>query len=129
MLKIFFIILELNYTLIIGYMPCNSIHIYEAEYMKESYEFFSVLEAEILINDLFFIGGKTETLFHAKEINNYIPYCVDFSFNAGLRYKLFEIGFIHRCIHPIFTYSIERQPVKYEGGFEKIYFKFSNTIK
>jgi len=130
MLKILFLILELNYAFVIGYIPKNTIPIFETQKHENLQEFFTSFETEIILNDFIFIGGKISCNFFFEEINNFIPYFVDFDFKTGIRYKQIEIGFSHYCAHPLvawFDPNSEIWPeINYEGGYEKIYIKFRN---
>ena len=62
-------------------------------------------------------------------LTNYDPFQMTSIFNAGYKTGGVQIGFEHSCFHPMQPYATiignEIKP-KYEGGYNKIFMRFSN---
>ena len=93
-------ILDFEYELEIGYMPLDVLKTTiftdnnNSEYIK--------LSANILLLDLFFIGGSMQNNFYITADSwSGVPYFSNFMFTFGIKKDGFEIGFRHYCQHPI----------------------------
>ena len=78
------------------------------------------------------IGGPSGGMinyFTPITLTNYDPFQMTFIFNAGYKTGGVQIGFEHSCFHPMQPHATiignEIKP-KYEGGYNKIFMRFSN---
>ena len=75
------------------------------------------------IGDLLIVEGEIKTDMQYTDLISYSPFQSEYFFRAALKYKGFSLGIEHACFHPIKTYN---DVFQYEGGYERIYFKFDS---
>ena len=127
---IFFKILALSASLEFGAIQGSAIN-YNAKsnrwMMDKDIALYTTLNADISYQG-FYIGGAMQNYFTPESLTNYIPFQMDFTFEAGYRNGPVQIGFEHTCYHPMQPYATiignEIKP-KYEGGYNKIFIKMS----
>jgi len=113
-----------------GFFPNASFVMYEMP-VEEVFDLgmYVQIEAEVLFFDLFFVGGSIRTYVWKKEEGiSFWPWRDGFMFNAGLRYKILELGFRHYCTHPVIPYQYPAQ-MNWEGAYEEIYFRIEGRIQ
>jgi hypothetical protein len=117
----------------IGIMPINNYQLWdynEHPTYENQFEDYLSFDFEFEAYDIFFIGGKINTIFFQKNIKNYVPVEMEFLFKTGVRWRGFEIGFNHFCQHPVTTFnSHKRINVTGEGGYEKLYLQYAGEIE
>ena len=126
MLKILFLLIEFNYAFTFGYITTNDLALYEIEKTAYFADFYFEIETA---NIIFIIGRTRVEMCEDQFMRNYKPYQNEFEVNVGFRFKFIEIGYRRFCIHPLkaFHNNYEIWPdIKYEGGKEEVYIKFSN---
>jgi len=115
-----------DYTMEVAYLPLNALWQFDQP-APSPINFYTYLESELSFFNLVFIGGGMKSFFATHEGTKYFkPFQMNFIFFAGIKYKQFEAGFRHYCIHPIITYMTEPVRVNWEGGYEELYFKISS---
>lgn len=77
-----------------------------------------VLEAEANIGP-FFINGAWENWQQWDQWNRHIPYRAKYYFGAGVRFGVFEFGWLHMCDHPVISSWYSMSPK--QGGFDRFY--------
>lgn len=108
-----------------GMVPNNGWYVYEEHrgYEADQPGYYTTLEMEAQAW-LFFVGGSLRTDMTTDTYLNYNPHWVTYDFNAGIRWEFLEVGFRHRCTHPIQTYvynaSYLKKPVV-EGAYDEVY--------
>ena len=65
-----------------------------------------------------FAGGEIENIQYALHAASYDPVHADYRFNAGLRWREFEIGWKHECRHPVVGRT-DGSGIR--GGYDKFY--------
>ena len=82
---------------------------------------YTQFEAEVVIYDLFFIGGSTRCVFTPIESSyQFRPQVMEYLFTTGLRYGPVEVGFRHQCDH-------KREYLGVLGIYEEFYLRISNA--
>ena len=123
--------LALFFALEVGVLPTGYLRTYEmviptCETLTGC--FYTDMEAEIEILDLFFIGGATKMYMDLYENEgSFKPNTVNLLFTAGIRAQQLEIGFRHYCLHPVvpWIYSNEMN-LHWEGAYEEIYIRLES---
>lgn len=128
----------------VGLVPSGNINYainpVEAYYFENM--FYAEFNVEVDIAKFIFIRGKLNNSFHLYDFTNEKVDFVQFSpdhdeyvFSVGLFYKWFEIGYRHKCYHPIFPYrnSFPEHEQEYttllEGMHNDIYVKFQGRLE
>lgn len=134
----------LLYQLLVGFDPNSAIGFtdHQYDYTGKNYTTSSQysntimigIKTELRIYDNFFINGELvtyadpSTLFSGGTINGMSPYQIDYTFGAGVRFKIdslfVRIGYEHACYHPVVT-SGAINTGKF-GGYNRIYIKLGN---
>lgn len=117
-----------------GWMPNNSFRIYDSTWWHDTgvNQFYITLGIEFEIVNFFFVGGDIRTEMHIEYPPRSLcaPQLENYCFYFGIRpMNGLEIGFRHRCIHPVIPYMTdEKIYLNYEGGYEEVYIKFDKRI-
>lgn len=94
--------------------------------------YFAEFKIEAIIFYLIFIRGSIENTFNAyQEKFAFSPDHDEYVFSFGIKTKYLEVGFLHKCYHPIHTYQFLDGGIEniIEGGYEEIYLQFNSEIK
>lgn len=117
---------DFNYTIEISYLPLNALWQFDQP-EQSPIDFYTYLESEIDFFNIIFLGGGMQSFFAINKGTKYFkPFEMNFSFFTGIRFKNFEAGFRHYCIHPIITYMTQPVKINWEGGYEELYIKISS---
>ena len=96
---------------------------YPEQMMRNDVALYTALNADVSYHG-FYLGGGMRNFFTPETLVNYVPFQMDFTFEAGYRAGAFQIGYEHTCFHPMQPYAtfIEQEiKPKYEGGYNKIF--------
>jgi hypothetical protein len=109
-----------------GLMPSNDWYLYQEHELFEQDQpgYYNALEVDAELWGWAFVGGTLRTDMTSDSFTNYNPHWVTYNFTAGARWKAFEIGWRHRCSHPIQTYVYNSGDYKdpiVEGSYDEIY--------
>ena len=109
----------------IGYAPMGIAGQYDVP-ESDGKCLYSDLGIEFKILDLFFIKGATKTYFIFDEFHGF-PFFAYYSFGAGIRFNGIEIGYNHKCLHPVIS---NQNNIGNTNSYDEIYFKIqTNDIK
>jgi hypothetical protein len=93
------------------------------------------IEFEIQYKHLF-IGGATTIEMWKNEITDdlsssitFTPFTNKFTFSAGIKNDLFELGYRHMCTHPLIVYMDIPDKLNYEGGYDEVYLQMKLSNK
>jgi len=122
------------FALELGFLPKGDLVMYDSwlfDVCPISYSAYTDMEAEVVILDTFFAGGGVRTSIWQLTTDNgdfsFFPHKAVYSFFAGARYRTFEIGFRHFCIHPVVPYFPITWPNPiWEAAYEELYLRISN---
>lgn len=120
-------------------IPLNGWVMYETDvYTAEEMQYYTELDAEVLLFEHIFIGGAVTTRSRTAREKygipyNFSPFTDEYLFKAGIRFGNVEIGFRHLCTHPVIPYinsvrQVNRTPITYEGAYEEIYLRFEGRL-
>ncbi len=122
-----------EFALEVGVVPMNLLVNYDGTvYDQNTFDpgLYTQLDARIVFMDLFWIGGYTKAYTMIRDdAVGFIPYQLLFSFDMGLRYENFTLGFRHFCFHPMKTYTYRQQEwesfptMGTEGSYEEIFLR------
>ena len=120
--------LALYFALEIGLMPAGTIETYDIGRTYENMlggDCYATLETEILLWDMFFIGGDVRTEMNKMTTGkDFIPHTMNYGITFGMRIDPIEFGFRHRCIHPVIPWMRgQGVPMQWEGWYEEIYLR------
>ena len=89
--------------------------------------FYLDLTTRISILKYGFVGGSATTWMVLNDDNGFMfPFYMSYIFNAGLVIDNFEIGYWHRCSHPMATLGYAVDPLfSLDSTSDKIYAKLS----
>lgn len=128
--------LAILFVLEAGMVPMNSWAFFdqgECEVVRqEEPGYYTDLQADVVLVEHVFLGGGVRTDMRPSSIDNWIPHWTAYDFRAGLRFDRLEIGFRHRCNHPIQTYAWREGGSKMpsaEGAYEEVYVRFEGGVK
>ncbi len=125
------------FALELGWLPQGDfVMYYPSSYFAKvypiSYSAYVDLEAEVVVLDTFFAGGAVRTSVWQRSPSalNFFPHKAVYSFFAGARLGMVEMGLRHYCIHPVIPFFglIDPKPI-WEGAYEEIYLRISNRSK
>ncbi len=92
------------------------------------YASYVTMEAEMRAGPVF-VGSSIETqqraVDHGAAYPEFAPYRALYTFNAGLRFSVFEIGWEHMCDHPVESNGHESSP--FAGGHDRLYARVEVT--
>lgn len=115
--------LAILFALEAGMIPQNAWYLYEDNQVSNSTGYYTTLEFEAQAWWLF-AGGSVRTDMQTDNLTNYDPHWMTYTFNAGVRWNMVEVGWRHMCSHPIQTYVMDHRfyqnPVV-EGSFDEVY--------
>jgi len=70
----------------------------------------------------FHAGGSVRTIIElSRSQNDFWPVGVWYTFSVGWRNDWIDIGYRHRCDHPVVAYPIVMGTPKWDSGWEEIY--------
>ena len=121
------------FALELGWLPQGDFVMYDAERFLRlypvAYTAYVDMEAEVVVLDMFFAGGNVRTSVWQQENSGwtFFPHKAVYSFFAGARWGMLELGWRHFCIHPVIPFFelIQPKPI-WEGAFDEIYLRISN---
>ena len=122
------------FALELGWLPQGDFAMYDvsgyfAKVYPVSYTAYVDLEAEVVVLDAFFIGGAVRTSVWQFDHSGwtFFPHKAVYSFSAGARFGMLEMGFRHYCIHPVIPFFglVDPRPI-WEGSYEEFYLRISN---
>jgi hypothetical protein len=125
-------------SLEMGYFPQGFIHYaYDpGKYIQRDLKsgFYAQFDIEIFVFQYFFIRGSLNNKFDKlKEEIMFSPDHDIYLISLGAQYKGFEIGYAHKCYHPIFPfspfYSTRDNIVLIEGTFDTLYMKVEMQLE
>ena len=92
---------------------------------------YTQLEAEIELFALLFAGASVRTYITPSGPLNFSPNTSVYDWRCGLRWKMLELGWRHRCFHPTIPYQpIFKQVVTgIEGAYDELYFRAEISTK
>lgn len=88
--------------------------------------YYTQLEAEMQFWQLLFIGGAVRTyIVPGNSDYTFSPRYSSYDFTAGLRYKMLELGWRHRCFHPMMPYMpiLDVDVRGIEGWYDELYLR------
>jgi hypothetical protein len=110
-------------------VPNNAWYLYEVNewYEPDRVGYYTSLELGAQVG-WFFAGGAIRTDILPNSLGNYDPHWATYDFSAGIRIREIEIGYRHRCTHPIQTYltgqHLLQTPVV-EGSYDEFYVRIA----
>lgn len=121
--------LTLLFSFEAGVVPNNAWYLYEAHewYEPDRVGYYTLIELEAQVGWVF-AGGAVRTDIQPNSLGNYNPHWATYDFSAGLRVREVEIGYRHRCTHPIQTYVYNQgylQNPVVEGSYDEVYLRIS----
>jgi len=120
------LLFALELSFIPNYESLNAIYPHIEVNVNENIEY-TLLEAEIIIGNIFFIGGTTKTNIQLTNVNTYLLHFEpDYLINAGLKFGILKIGYRQLCLYPIQPYEIIYQPKDSNKGYKEFYIRISN---
>jgi hypothetical protein len=128
-------ILDFAFEMELGYLPLNSWVMHQTAYTGNGLDFYLNMKAEVILLNMFFVGGNTRTNASFRGDGLVIDHSeIWYGVNAGVRIGGFEIGFRHSCFHPIQTYynffiTTPENIVNAEGAYEELYISFKGKVK
>jgi len=77
----------------------------------------------------FYVGAESENQFFKHQFSDWTmsPYQDTFDFHAGIRFIGIELGFDHRCVHPV-IFSQNYETSKIFSSFDKVHVKISGEL-
>jgi hypothetical protein len=112
----------------LGYMPGHTMSLYaiptEHQYIDVSHTWVADYQATARLFKIGFVtGGMTAYSLSTSNIVDYYPIRMDFDIGAGLRWKVWEVGWSHGCYHPIAP-NVETMPTpRIDLGSDMFYIK------
>ena len=79
----------------------------------------------IEICNIFVIDNDIKTLADMPVNGNFVPFQIDFKFNAYFSFDAVQLGYSHECFHPISPVSYR----SYSGGYDSIFIKYDSRFK
>ena len=122
-------LVNIYFCLELGFIPNSTFVMYETPstiLYKDQYGYID-FEAEIILGDLFFIGGSIKTYIWRYGNFEFWPEKNGFLFETGFRYKLFELGFRHYCAHPVVPYQYQIK-MNWEGAYQEVYLRIEGRL-
>ena len=127
--------IALFFELELGWMPQGDFVMYSSEpfltWYPVSYTAYTELQAEVIMFDTLFAGGCIRTSVWQLQESGYtfFPHKAVYTFYAGARWGLLEVGWRHFCIHPVVPFFALIQPEAiWEGAYDELYIRFSGRI-
>jgi hypothetical protein len=118
--------LVLIYSLETGYMPTTQTwNVQAPENVYIDAAFYTDLEVELVLGDMFFIGGNMLSYqWFRPDTMTFRPHRMDYTFGVGFRFQGLEIGWEHYCSHPVAAnwHLIDELPL--ESSYDRIYVRF-----
>ena len=118
--------LALFFAFEMGVVPQVGIIAYPEPFEHDVIEWgvlYTQLEMEALLFGHVFLGGSVRTYVLPTEGIDFSPRSSVYDFHAGLRWRMLEAGWRHRCFHPMMPYlpvlDVELHGV--EGGYDELY--------
>lgn len=125
-------ILALILHLEAGWQPVDTVRGYVASGSAEETPFYGTLGVELVIAEVVFVGldVRTEMTARAFKPGEFSPHLMSYGFAAGLRLaEGVELGFRHRCLHPIIPYMRSKSfNLNFEGAYQEVYLKIDKKI-
>lgn len=118
------------FALEVGFLPQGDFIMYEKlELVPVRYSAYTDLQAEIVIGNLFFIGGGVKTGVWYHDGYTFFPHRASYNFQAGIRRGMVEAGWRHYCFHPItpFFEFIDYRAI-WEGAYDEIYLRIEKKF-
>ncbi len=116
-----------------GVVGNNAWYLYEAHewFEPDRVGYYTLVELEAQAGWVF-AGGSVRTDMQPNSVGNYNPHWATYDFSAGIRFREVEIGYRHRCTHPIQTYLTNQQLLRspvLEGSYDEIYVRIAADHK
>lgn len=111
-----------------GLLPGGHFALYEIEegvYSNCSFDTKFNVELQLFNNHVFIGGGVDITFWKMKNDITFSPDGILSIFNIGLRFPYTEIGYEHRCHHPIYPWTNELPVRRAEYAYDRIYIKLT----
>ena len=90
--------------------------------------FYTDLSCEVVLWDTLFAGGGVRTYVVPSHGIHFSPRNSVFDFTAGLQWRMLEVGWRHRCFHPMMPYSPILEVHGIEGGYDELYFRIEGRF-
>lgn len=119
--------ITLVYFLELGFSPVDT-YVLNQEAAAVENSFYTILDADIVFFDTFFIGGNAKTNFvpsDGPEIA-FKPFLSSYSFRVGIQIQNVIIGYEHLCIHPV-SYQPWRLLAPQYGGHDRIFVRIASN--
>ena len=110
----------------------------EYEVIDVSNAYSAEFSVDIQLLHILFVRGIYNSVFHALNPDYSYGFSPDhdtFTFIGGIQYKGMEIGYLHRCRHPVFPYQfVEKEKHKetislLENSYSEVYLKFQSKLE
>lgn len=113
----------------LGFLPRGTMLMYQpsVEYRDLAGQYYSQLEAEVVVLDHIFAGGEMKVfVFDQEREESFAVTQAWYGFRAGLRFPPLEAGWRHACTHPVMPYMPldPGGPVLWEGAYDELYVRF-----
>lgn len=129
--------LALVFAFEIGFLPMGTVETYDYHIISTNSlagDYYATLAVEAILWDFLFIGGDVRTeMKRLAGSRDFCPHTTNYGFEAGVRLEPIEIGFRHRCIHPVVPW-LRNKYSKYidnnwEGAYEEIYLRLEAELR
>ena len=123
--------LTLWFALQTGVCPNSEIITYPPTLSFSPVNAYYMLTSELRAFDgLVFVGCQIRSELSFEKLNGVMPQMISYGFNAGLRWKGIELGYMHISEHPsVSYYGVWKPDMHWDGWWNEIYLKFSGEIK
>lgn len=110
----------------VGILPTGTVALYSVppRVYEVDRELYSCLSAEISAYGTVFVGGSVRTGMWWQRGEWIWPHMADYLVWAGLRFGPLEVGWRHRCVHPVIP-AYTRPDLPTERFYEEAYIRFT----
>lgn len=95
-------------------------------YVQQGKQIFTNVGARLEYKGILYAGGESK-IFAKPQSYDFSPSFGEFTFSAGAKYRGIEIGYTHRCMHPIKTAG-EESTGFYQGS-DEVFVKFTGKAQ
>lgn len=123
----------LAFALEIGFMPISDFVVMDNTTRQHAVAeaWYAQTETEIVLWDHIFVGGDFRVeMQRGNEQLRFLPYAGNWLTYTGVRFGPIEMGFRHRSVHPVISYTADEDGLSYafDGGYEEVYLRFEGEL-